>query len=148
MEITIMTLVLILTLAAPFAVLYAVSLVKKGNYEGHKKVQIITFVVCVLGVLLLEGLIRVSGGSGSLAGKSPYAGSAVFKTILYAHIAGAVLTYILWIIQMIFSIRTFKKTLPGNFSGKHKTMGKILVFGLFYTAITALIVYLMTLGLV
>lgn len=83
-----MTGVLLLTIAAPFAVLYGVHLIKNGNYSAHKDIQIITFIVSSIGVLTLEGLIRFSGGSGSLTMNSPYSQSIVFKIILTAHIIG------------------------------------------------------------
>ncbi len=147
--ILIMTGVLIITLAAPFLVSYAIRFAKAGNYTAHKKIQNITFIICVLGVLVLEGLIRYSGGSGSLSGQSDHSGTSLFSTILIAHIIGAVLTYILWIYLILVSNNKFKKSLlPGSFSVHHKKLGIILFIGLVYTAVTALIVYLMTLNII
>lgn len=60
----IMTAVLLLTLFAPFGVYYGVKIAKKKDYKSHRKIQNIIFIVCVVGVLALEGLIRSEGGSG------------------------------------------------------------------------------------
>ena len=144
----IMTAVLILTLASPVFAVYAVKFAKNKDFETHKKWQTWIFGISVLGVIVLEGLIRVSGGSGSLSGMSPHAGTSLFKTILIAHIIGAVLTYILWTYLIIVSNKKFSKTLPGNFSATHRTLGKAVLIGLIYTAVSALVVYLMTLGFI
>ncbi len=141
--IIILTAVLVLNVIAPFAVYYAIRLAKRGDFKTHKKIQNIVFLVCVLGVLVLEGLIRVSGGSGSLVENSSYAGTTVFRAILAAHIIGAILTYLLWTFQVVASNRKFGKSLPGKFSAAHKAIGYILFFGLSYTAVTAAIVYAM-----
>lgn len=145
---TIMTAVLLLTLFSPFGLYYGVKLAKKKDYVAHKKIQNIIFIICVLGVLSLEILIRYSGGSGSLASESNYYGTGFFTAILVSHILVAVLTYILWTVLIIMSNRKFQKTLPGNFSKNHKRTGLIIFGGLIYTAITALMVYLMSLNLV
>ncbi|WP_310993735.1 DUF420 domain-containing protein [Aequorivita marina] len=144
----IMTAVLLLTLFSPFGIYYGVSLAKKKEYKTHRKIQNTIFLICVLGVLALEVLIRYSGGSGSLASKSDYHGSSFFTITLVSHIIVAVLTYLLWTILIILSNRKFQKNLPGKFSKTHKRLAYIVFGGLIYTAITALVVYLMTLNLV
>lgn len=85
---------LILSIFAPYIALYAVKLVKQGEYEQHIKVQKSLFYACVTGVILLELTIRFSGGSGSLVKVSPYLVTTFFHTTLWAHIISAVLTYI------------------------------------------------------
>ena len=145
MTTAILIIVLLLNLIAPFAVYYAIKQAKKKDYTAHKKIQNVVYIVCVLGVLALEGLIRFSGGSGSLTENSSYSGTPFFKILLIAHIIGAVLTYFLWTVLIIFSNRKFRKELPGKFSLIHKKLGHILFFGLIYTAVTALIVYVMLL---
>lgn len=145
---TIMTAVLLLTLFSPFGLYYGVKLAIKKDYVAHRKIQNIIFIVCVLGVLSLEVLIRYSGGSGSLASESKYYGTVFFTVVLVSHILVAVLTYILWAVLIIMSNRKFQKTLPGKFSKNHKRTGLIVFGGLIYTAITALMVYMMSLNLV
>lgn len=134
--------ILLLSIAAPFISLYAVSLIKKKDYKTHIKFQKRLFWTCVIAVLILEIQIRVAGGSGSLVANSEYTGTTFFKSVLIAHIIGAVLTYIVWGITVFTSHTKWKKrkTLPGSFSITHKRLGLITIAGLFYTAITALIV--------
>lgn len=146
--ILIMTGVLLLTLISPFGVYYGIKLAKKLEYQKHRKIQNIIFILCVFGVLSLEGLIRYSGGSGSLASKSDYYGTGFFSITLVSHIIIAVLTYLVWAVLIIISNRKFKKTLPGKLSKIHKKLGYIIFGGLIYTALTALIIYLMSLNLV
>jgi|SRR5699024_3806994 len=144
----IMTAVLGLTLFSPFGVYYGIKIARKKEYNSHRKIQNIIFLLCVVGVLALEGLIRYSGGSGSLATKSEYYGTSFFSITLISHIIVAVLTYLLWAILIIFSNRKYRKTLPGKISKIHKKLGYFIFGGLIYTAITALIIYLMTLNLI
>lgn len=139
------TAVLLLTLISPFISLYAVSFIKKGDARKHIQIQKRLYAACIVALLTLEGLIRYSGGSGSLVANGSYAETYIFKFILPAHIIGAVLTYILWTFLLIVSIRYYKNNrLPGAFSKTHKKLGKITIIGLSYTAITALIVYMLT----
>lgn len=133
---------LVLSVLAPFISLYAVSLIKKKDYKTHAKIQKRLFWTCVAGVLVLEIQIRISGGSGSLVSNSEYTQTTLFKSILIAHIVGAVLTYIIWGITIFTSDKRWKtrKTLPGTFSITHRRLGYFTIAGLFYTAITALAV--------
>ncbi|WP_304420177.1 DUF420 domain-containing protein [Profundicola chukchiensis] len=148
LTITIMTAVMLLSLISPFGVYYAVQLAKRKDFKAHRKIQNIIFIICVVGVLALEGLIRAEGGSGSLASASEYYHTSFFKFTLISHIIVAVLSYLLWTILIIISNIKFQKSLPGKLSKFHKTAGLIVFGGLIYTAITALIVYLMTLNLI
>ena len=146
--IAIMTIVLIITIFSPFGVYYGVKLARNGNYKTHRKIQNIIFTVCVIGVLALEGLINTSGGSGSLSSKSIYYHTIFFKFTLFSHIIVAIVSYIIWTILIVFSNLSYQKKLPGKYSKLHKKTGYVIFGGLIYTAITALLVYLMSLNLV
>lgn len=136
---------LVLSILAPFISLYAVSFITKKDYANHIKIQKSIFWVCVVGVLILELQIRLSGGSGSLVINSKYANSTFFNFILIAHIIGAVVTYVIWAITIFWSGNKFRKkrTLPGGSSKTNKRLGYISIIGLFYTAVTASIVCIM-----
>lgn len=126
----------------PFIILYAVSLAKKKDYTTHIKIQKRLFWACIIGVVLLEVIIRISGGSGSLVANGTYANAPFFKPIMIAHIIGAVLTYLIWALQLFMASRKIKPTgtLPASFLAIHKSLGYATIAGLFYTAITALMV--------
>ncbi len=144
----IMTAVLLLTLFSPFGLYYGVKIAKKKDYKTHRKIQNAIFIVCVVGVLALEGLIRSEGGSGSLASLSKYYETKFFKITLYSHIIVAVLSYLLWTILIIISNIKFQKSLPGKLSKFHKISGYVVFGGLIYSVITALAIYVMTLNLI
>lgn len=138
-------LILLVTLIAPFFVAYAIQLARRKEFVLHLKVQKITFFICIISVLVLEAQIRVMGGSGSLSSQSPYYDTTFYSTILLVHIIGAVITYILWSILLIFSNKKYKKgQIPGKYTKIHKTLGIITFGGLIYTALTALIVFVLT----
>lgn len=143
-----MTAVLLLTLFSPFGVFYGIKVAKKKDYKTHRKIQNVIFIVCVIGVLTLEGLIRSRGGSGSLASESSYYHTNFFKVTLFSHIIIAILSYLLWSTLIIISNIKFRKSLPGKLSAFHKKSGYVIFSGLIYTAITALAVYMMTLNLI
>lgn len=147
MDITvfIMTAVLVVTLLAPVFSYYAIKKARQKDFETHKKLQTIVYAFCTVAVVVLELMVRFSGGSGSTFKDSSHADNPVFKTILVIHIIGAVLTFLLWTFLIIKSRRKFQETLPGKFSVSHKKMGIMVFIGLIYTGVTALIVYLMTL---
>lgn len=144
MNITFFIIVGMLTLSilAPFISLYAVSFIKKRDFETHMKIQKRLFWTCIIAVVILEVQIRVSGGSGSLVSNSKYTGTLFFNSLLIAHIIGAVITYIFWGITVFSANKNLKKkkTLPGKYSTVHKKLGYGTIIGLFYTAITAAIV--------
>lgn len=148
LTITIMTAVLIITLFSPFGVYYGIKLAKGKNYRTHRRIQNIIFIVCVVGVLALEGLINSAGGSGSLASESIYYNTKFFKYTLFSHIIVAILSYLVWFILIVVSNIVYRKNLPGKLSNFHNKTGIIIFGGLIYTAITALIVYVMTLNLI
>lgn len=144
MEITFFILMgmLILSMLVPFVALYAVSLIKKKDYETHIKIQKRLFWTCILGTVILEIQIRMAGGSGNFVTNGTYASEPFFKSILIAHIIGAVLTYAIWALQLFMASRKRKAagTFPGNFPAIHRNIGYATIAGLFYTAITALMV--------
>jgi len=136
----IIVIVTIITVLAPFICLYAIRQIKQKKMEQHIKVQKRLFFLCVIAVLALEGQIRFSGGSGSLIQNSPYIKDIFFNNLLIAHIVGAIITYVLWIVLFILSNRKYKKENFKSFASIHKKIGYIVLIGLFYTAITAVVV--------
>jgi len=131
----------IVTVLAPLIALLGVRLVRQGREEAHKRLQTVLLAVCVLAVVALEIRIRVAGGSSKLVAGSPYAGSTLLNVVAGVHIAGAVTTYLLWCWLVFVSRRRYRSVLPGGFSRKHKIAGRIVIAGLFFTALSASAVY-------
>lgn len=148
MTIFIMTVIMVLTLLTPFAVKYGIKIAKRKNFKTHRKIQNFIFLVCLIGLFILEGLINYSGGSGSIASGSKYYKTPFFSITLYSHIIVAILTYVLWAFQILISNFKYRKTLPGPFSKTHRIIGYSIFAGLIYTAVTSFIVYVMSLNLV
>lgn len=134
---------LVLSIVAPFVAYYAATKIKQAKFDSHIKIQKRLFYTCILGVISLELLIRISGGSGSLVANSEYSHTTWFKVLLTGHIIGAVLTYIIWAYSIFKSGKQkSKKNLPGSFSVNHRRLGYFIIGGLFYTGITAFFVCL------
>lgn len=133
---------LILAILIPFIALYAVSQARKKNYETHIRIQTWLFWTCILGVIILEAQIRMAGGSGSLVANGTYAHAWFFKPLMVAHIIGSVVTYVIWALQLFLAKRKRKPagTFPAGYLRIHKRLGYATIIGLFYTAITALLV--------
>lgn len=133
---------LVLSIAAPFVSLYAISFIRKKEYSTHIKIQKRLFWLCLAAVVIFEVHIRISGGSGSLIANSEYTSTTFFKNLLTAHIIGAILTYIIWGVAIFTSDKKWKnqKTFPGKFTLTHRRLGYFTITGLFYTAISAVIV--------
>lgn len=133
---------LLISIAAPFASLYAVSLIRKKAYQSHRRIQNMIFITCIAAVVIFEVHLRLSGGSGSLIPENSYTGTAVFKGVLVAHIIGAVLTYLLWGWMIFLSNRKYRKIRRSVafFSKTHRRLGYITIGGMFYTVATALVV--------
>src|SRR5690625_5904479 len=137
---TILIAMLVISTVAPFVSIYAITLIAKKEYAKHIRIQKTIFWICVAGVVILELKIRFSGGSGSLIADSPYVDAPFFIFLLWAHIIGAVATYLIWAFLIFWSDNKFTKTLPGRSSKLHKRLGYTTIIGLFYPVISAWIV--------
>ncbi|MEW6738161.1 MAG: hypothetical protein AB1489_43205 [Acidobacteriota bacterium] len=133
----------LVTLIAPLVAFFSLSLVRKGEHNVHKWVQIALLTICVLAVGALETRIRLAGGSGTLLQGSPYAKSGLMRSIWIVHVLGAVSTYLVWGWLVITSYRRHRAILPGTFSRRHKMAGWIVIGGLCFTALSATIVYIL-----
>ncbi len=131
----------LVTLMAPLVAFFSLRLVRKGRHDIHKRVQTLLLTLAILAVSALEIQIRIVGGSQALIHGSPYAGSGLMRYTAAIHIFGAVMTYIIWLWLVIISRRLHRSSLPGNFSRRHKTMGRIVIGGLCFTTISASAVY-------
>ena len=129
------------SLTAPLAAGYGAWLARTRNLDRHKLMQTVVLCVGWAAVLALETDIRLAGGSGSLIQKSAstYAGPA--RLALGIHITGAVVTYLLWTWLVVVSRKRFNQQLPGPFSRRHKLLGRAVLAGLAFTAVSAAVMY-------
>ena len=133
--------VFVVNVIAPIWAGFAAWLARKREHRRHMKLQLILWATLFVCVLLLEGNIRLSGGSGSLVSGSPYEGTTLLRTVFLLHIGPAVLTYVLWLYLVVASFRRWHVALPGGFSGRHKKLGKLVILGLVWVAASAAAVY-------
>src|SRR5688572_26002696 len=82
------------TLVAPVVAWKSVSLARRRDYRGHRRVQAWLLSIAVGMVVALEIQIRLAGGSGALLRASSYAGTTLLGIVATIHIAGAILTYL------------------------------------------------------
>lgn len=131
--------VFVSNLIAPVWALFAASLARRGEHTRHMRLQLTLFAVMIVDLLLLEGHIRFSGGSGSLVAGSPYAGTAMIRLLFFLHIVPAVATYLLWS-WLVFATYRRRASL-GSFARRHRRWGKVVIAGLVWTALSACFVY-------
>ena len=135
-------LVFVCNLIAPAWALVAAAAARRGDHARHMRLQLTLWPVMIVNLLLLEGYIRVSGGSGSLVAGSPFEGTTALTIALSLHIVPAVATYLLWTGLVVTTYR--RRSSLGRFSSRHRLLGKIVIGGLLWTALSACFVYTMT----
>jgi hypothetical protein len=123
--------------------LWSLRFVRRRDHLAHRRVQMWLIAVAVTAVLALEVQIRLAGGGGALLHGSRFAGTALIRGITIAHIAGAILTYVAWIGLFAVSYRKYPSILPGRFSRLHRRVGRMVILGLQFTALSAAAVYLL-----
>ncbi len=138
--------VFVCNLVAPAWALVAARAARRGDRRRHMRLQLTLWAVMILNLLLLEGYIRVSGGSGSLLAGSPYEGTGLMSVVIVLHIVPAVATYLLWtgLVVVTYRRRSSPSLALGAFSARHALLGKLVIAGLLWTALSACFVYYMT----
>jgi len=131
-------------LIAPVWALIAAGSARRGEHARHMRQQLSLWLLMFINLLLLEGYIRISGGSGSLMAGSPYAGTALIRVAFTLHIGPAVATYLLWAGLVVVTYR--RRSAPGlaGFSARHALLGKVVIGGLIWTALSACLLYYLT----
>jgi hypothetical protein len=134
--------VFVCNLLAPAWALFAASTARRGHHTRHMRLQLSLWVVMVANLFLLEGYIRVSGGSGSLTAGSPYAGTTLMTVVFLVHMLPAVATYLLWSWLVVATYR--RRGSLGAFARRHRPLGKVVIGGLAWTAFSACGIYYLT----
>jgi len=129
-------------LLAPCCALFAASVARRGDHKRHMRLQLTLWTVMIANLFLLEGYIRVSGGSGSLTAGSPYAGTSLMTSVFLLHMLPAVATYLLWTWLVVVTYR--RREHLGAFSRRHRALGKVVIGGLVWTALSACAIYYLT----
>lgn len=114
---------------------------RRGEYRLHRAVQTSCLAALTVILVLFEVNIRLRGGSQALFASSSFAATPLLRTILLVHLAIAVSTYLAWVGLTVVSWRRFASSLPGTFSGVHRTVGRWVIGGNVATAITGVLLY-------
>jgi len=109
--------------------------------ETHRKVQAGLLAVAWAAVLVLETRIRLEGGSGSFIAQASPQLQRLARVVLGVHITGAVLSYSAWTALAVVSWRRFRTRLPGDFSARHRFLGRAVFYGLCFDAVSASAMY-------
>jgi uncharacterized membrane protein YozB (DUF420 family) len=134
--------VFVCNLIAPVWAAAAARVARRGQHDRHMRLQLILWIVMLVNLFALEGDIRMSGGSGSLIAGSPYEGTTLLSVVFLMHIVPAVATYLLWFGLVVVTYR--RRASLGAFSRRHRTLGKVVIAGLIWTALSACSVYYLT----
>jgi uncharacterized membrane protein YozB (DUF420 family) len=134
--------VFVCNLLAPAWALFAASRARRGDHTKHMRLQLTLWGVMIANLFLLEGYIRVSGGSGSLTAGSPYGGTTLMTVVFLAHMLPAVATYLLWTGLVVVTYR--RRAGLGAFSRRHRALGRVVIGGLAWTALSACAIYYLT----
>lgn len=132
---------LLSTLCAPVLVYVGSRLAARGDFERHRRHQLWTLVLCWIAVLVLEGRIRLEGGSGSFVASAAAVWRPLARATLLVHISGAVATYLLWTWLVTTSWMRYGATLPGPFGPRHRRLAWVVFAGLVFTAVSAVTMY-------
>jgi uncharacterized membrane protein YozB (DUF420 family) len=121
--------------------------VHKKNYKLHAQTMLALGLLVLVVVIAFEVDMRYSGGIEAILTTSgrQLAYTPAFKTLLGIHLFFAISTCILWVFTTIDAIKKFglKNPQPGQYSKKHKLLGKITTLDIVGVAITGFAVYYM-----
>lgn len=119
--------------------LWSIRLAKKGKYQLHKKVQILTAVVLLLVILAFEVDMQIFQWEQYLDPHRPF---ATINTYLIIHLCFAIPTLLLWPAVIVLGLKRFPKPpTPNEHSKLHKRLGWIAAIGMILTSVTGWIFY-------
>lgn len=116
--------------------------VRKRNYQLHKRIQLSLGSVLLVAVTLFEVDIRMYGWR-HLAEPSPYYGG-LLTPVLYVHLFFSIATTLLWIITIALAlVKMPVPPRPCAHSKRHRLLGRLSAAGMYCTAITGWTFYWM-----
>jgi putative membrane protein len=116
--------------------------VRAGDYQLHKTSQLTLAAVLAIAVALFEIDLKVSGGIFVLTADSAYAGTTLLNAWIYGHTVVAILTTLIWIGLVIFSLRQFPSPpVPAAFSKTHRFWGRTGMVTMMVTGLSSFPLY-------
>ncbi len=124
--------------------IYSWTKVKNGEYNLHKKVQLLLFAGLFVAVILFELDLRQRGGIFEMVKDSQFAGTIFLNSLIWFHMFVSITTSFIWIGLVAFSLWKFASPPgPNNFSGKHRFFGRIGMIDMILTGITGVMLYVL-----
>ncbi|MEA1918785.1 MAG: DUF420 domain-containing protein [Campylobacterota bacterium] len=123
----------------PFLLAVGIRYAIKGNYDAHYKMQLWTFVVTLVIVVVFEVGVRVSGGFVKFM-ESSNANYTFMVAFLIFHVLVAILSVVMWSALIYGAVKRHKiekEPLPIS----HKKIGKFVFLGLSATSIMGVMIY-------
>ena len=115
---------------------------RKRHYRKHKTTQLSLASLLFVAVLLFEVDMKLSGGIFELTSQSKYSGTTLLNAWIYGHTLVAILTSIIWVFLIIFSLRRFPNPPePGDFSKAHRVWGRIGMVTMMLAGLSAFPLY-------
>ena len=121
---------------------WSVYLVKvKKRYLLHKRVQLLLGTILGATVLLFEIHVRLHGWRHRMGESVP---PMVIWIVLITHLAICIPTTFLWIAVIVQALRKIPNPPgPSPYSKQHAFLGKLAALGMFFTAVTGTLFYVL-----
>lgn len=133
-----------LALVVP-VLLYSIYVVKQGQFQLHRTLQLALGIVLLLTVGAFEvDLQLVHGGWENIVNKREVSAEhlQLVQRVLWVHLCFAITTPILWIVTIVLALRRFPNPpVPGPHSGLHKKLAWLSTLDITLTSVTGLIFY-------
>ena len=123
----------------PFLLAIGIRFAIKKEYEKHYRMQLGTFILTLLIVVLFEIGVRVSGGFIAFMENS-HADYTFMVVFMIVHITIAILSVILWSALIYGAVKRYRIE-GGSLPKSHKKVGKLVFSGLTITAIMGVMIY-------
>lgn len=135
----IVDLVITISGALPFLLLFTFWLAARGHHDLHRILQMILFATVLVLVIALELDVQM-GGLADISAQSPYAGTSVYYLLFSVHLVFALTGFFGWLWLIIKSHKRY----PKHFDFDHKKWGKLLFVDILLMAVTGWMLYWMT----
>jgi len=138
-----MDLVTLVVALLPFAIYLGILFARRGFYEFHRWYQWILFLLSFAVVVWFEYGVRVGGGFERYAAQSTLP-SWILLGVLLLHIFIATFTMVWWVRTLLRADRNWRShNLPGGYSLRHIRNGWRTAWGIFFTSLSGIWVYLL-----
>jgi len=138
-----MDLMILVIALLPFALYLGVLWARKGYYDLHRWYQWLLFFVALVVVGWFEYGVRAGGGFARYS-QLAHLPVKVLIGFLVVHVVIAVLTLYWWIRTLSQAERNWRsRNLPGGYSLRHIRNGWRTAWGIFFTSLTGVWVYLL-----